>query len=211
MTLALAHRTAALGRHAGVLGLTLLLALPATACDGLFEDDPLAGDRSSSQPVLVTSLTSAAQVRDLYAAEAVTPEGALKVWLTCAIMMTSRNLNEYRLGRGLIGELTLPHQGNPEWYTLYSQRTFLGRLDSHPHTFRSYAVGATPTNGYAMDPNAWQLNVASSAADASRGWRVSITSGGADSPRPVYLRQGDDGLWYVNEYANVYVDVRPPL
>jgi hypothetical protein len=39
-----------------------------------------------------------------------------------------------------------------------------------------------------------------------------VRSGGADNARPVYLKQSEQsGLWYVNDWSNLYVDIRPPV
>lgn len=200
------------GRGVAIVALALLAG--AAGCDeltGAGSDDIFADGRSNSAAVVVSSLTSADAVRSRYAAEATTPEGAVKMWLTMTLMASSRNLSEHRRGRDLLGELTPQLQGEPSpWWTRNSTSTFADRLNTKPYIFGSYAVGANPTNGYAIDANDWTLNVESSAQDNfGRGWRVSIRSGGADSSRPVYLMQQGD-LWYVNEFANTYVDIRPP-
>ncbi|MCA9519202.1 MAG: hypothetical protein KC635_29910, partial [Myxococcales bacterium] len=194
--------------------LVLALALAAARCDsagdGASADDPMAGARTTSAPLVVASLPTADAVRALYATEAKTPEGAMKVWLTAALMTASPNLDEHRRGRALLGELTLQLQGDPTpWWERNSQTTFADRLNHNAYIFRSYAEGATPDNGYAMDGDAWTLAVDSSREDDfDRGWRLAVVSGGADSPRPVYLKQVGE-LWYVNEFANVYLDIRP--
>ena len=63
-----------------------------------------------------------------------------------------------------------------------------------------------------MDPADFALRIHASRADAhGRGWQVQLASSGADSPRPVYLRQGSQsGLWLVDGFANVYLGIRPP-
>lgn len=197
-----------------VTTLAVLIALPLTGCDvanSLGGGDSFSEGRSNSAPVVVTSLPSADAVRALYSQSATTPEGALKVWLTVTIMTASPNLGEHLRGRALLTELTPSLQGDPSpWWSRNSTDMFVSRLNTKGYIFYSYAVGATPANDYALDPNDWALNVESSRQDDyGRGWRVAIRSGGADSPRPVYLTQ-QNGLWYVDQFNNVYVDIRPP-
>ncbi len=142
-----------------------------------------------------------------------TPDGALQLWFEGAFLYADPATRD--LGRRVLEHLTLPFKGDPTWDERPSNQLFASRLrdPAHHHIFRSYARGATPANGYAVDPAAFELRVRSSRADGhGRGWRVLLESSGADSPRPVYLRQGSDsGLWFVDGFANVYVGVRPPL
>jgi len=201
------------------LSVTLAVTLSSTVvgCDELTSSlgggggDDFSDGRTNSAATLVTSLPSKDAVRAAYNQSATTPEGAVKVWLTVVMMATSGNLSEHLRGRELLTELTPDLQGDPSpWWERTSTDRFVERINTKAYIFGSYAVGATPANGYALDPNGWQLNVESSAQDGyGRGWRVSIRSGGADTSRPVYLQQ-IDGLWYIDEFANVYVDIRPP-
>lgn len=141
-----------------------------------------------------------------------TPDGALKLWFEGLFLYSDPASRD--LGRRVLQHLTLPFKDDPTWDERPSNLLFAGRLrdPAFSHIFRSYAKGATPANGYAMDPVAFELEIRSSRSDAhGRGWRVLLASSGADSPRPVYLKQSSQsGLWFVDGFANVYVGVRPP-
>ncbi len=155
--------------------------------------------------------TTVEELKERHAAQASTPEAALKLWFDSVFATMNRETGEE--GAAMLGYLTIPYKDSPQWYRQSSARTFVERIKERPHIFRSYAKGSSPTNGYAMDPNNYELEVVSCMADSSgRGWAVVIRSSGADSPRPVYLKKSDQtGLYYVDTFSNVYVDVRPPV
>lgn len=89
--------------------------------------------------------------------------------------------------------------------------TFASRLKdpSYHHIFRSYAQGTSPQNSYQMNPDNYQLMFLSSRQETDFV-RVAIKSTGADNPRTVHVKQFEDGLWYVINNHNTYVEVRPP-
>jgi hypothetical protein len=147
-----------------------------------------------------------------HAAEGTTPEGALKVWLDATLLWGVGDEADRAVAAEVIQYLTIPLKESDNWPTLPTNRTFVGQMEGEQYIFRSYAVGATPENEYAMDPANWQLNVKQVHEPGPRGTRVDIVSGGADSPRPVYMKQSEQtGLWYLNVWANTYVGIRKPI
>ncbi len=151
----------------------------------------------------------------LIAAEAVegaTPEGALALWFDAVYLYMDEDTRNQ--GREALTFLTIPFKDESGWEKLPSYRIFVSRMQdpAYAHIFRSYAVGTSPENAYSMDPKNFELNVVESAEDThGRGWRVLVRSSGADSPRPVYMKKSTStGLWYVSEFGNVYVGIRPP-
>jgi hypothetical protein len=141
-----------------------------------------------------------------------TPEGALELWFEALFLYLEPESRE--VGRAGLQHLTISLRDDDGWERRPSSSRFVSRMrdPSHHHIFRSYAEGATPENGYAMDPESFQLRIEESSRDAhGRGWKVLLRSSGADNPRPVYLRRSTtSGLWFVDGFANVYVGIRPP-
>ncbi len=141
------------------------------------------------------------------------PQGAVKNFLdACFVYM---NPETRSAGREMLQYLTIPLKSDANWDRLPSNRLFAERLtdERYAHVWRSYAVGATPANGYAMDPNEWELNFERTHRhdDDERGLQVYLRSGGADAPRVVYVLQSTQtDLWYVNIWNSLFVDVRPP-
>ena len=137
------------------------------------------------------------------------PAAALAVWLEAAILAGDPKTRD--AGEAAIGALTVPFRDGQPWQQRSTARTFHDRLRTHPHVFRSYFDRATPENAYT--PTApLTLRVVSSADDGERGHRVVVASGGADLPRPVHLRKSRlDGRFYVDSFANLYLEVRPAL
>ncbi len=141
-----------------------------------------------------------------------TPEGALALWFDAVYLYMDEGTRDE--GREALTFLTIPFKDEPGWEKRPSYRIFVERLrdPAYAHIFRSYAVGTSPENAYSMDPQNFELNVVESAEDRhGRGQRVLLRSSGADSARPVYMKKSTStGLWYVSEFGNVYVGIRPP-
>jgi len=79
------------------------------------------------------------------------------------------------------------------------------------HLPRSYFAGATAKNDYTpsqpytvvVSDNAYSFGTAGTA-------RLFVKCGGADSPRPITLRQAKDGKWYLWEHSSLLVGIRAP-
>ena len=141
------------------------------------------------------------------------PQGAVKCFLdACFVYMNPETRD---VGRQMLGYLAMPLWGDAAWDTSAGHRLFVERLrgPEFAHIWRSYAVGATPQNGYQMDPDNWRLNFerTNQLDGDARGLQVYLRSGGADMPRVVYVLQSDQsGLWHVNDWFQLFVGVRPP-
>ena len=75
----------------------------------------------------------------------------------------------------------------------------------------SYFNGAGPGNDY-TPPKPHTVTAAENPYSyANQGYAtLYIKSGGADSPRPVTLRQAKDGKWFLWEYSSLLLDIRAP-
>ena len=75
----------------------------------------------------------------------------------------------------------------------------------------SYFSGASPENNYAPSSPYTVTAGENPYSYTNQGHAtLYIKSGGADSPRPVTLRQAKDGKWYLWEYSSLLLDVRAP-
>ena len=141
-----------------------------------------------------------------------TPEGAVKCFLdACFVYM---NPETRAAGREMIQFLAIPLKSNPDWET--GEALFVARMTdpAYAHVWRSYAAGTTPENGYLMDPDNWELNFERTHREEGddRGTQVYLRSSGADNPRVVYVKQSTTtGLWYLNIWNTLFVDIRPPV
>ena len=91
-------------------------------------------------------------------------------------------------------------------FSLFAQRM---RDTKYQHIFRSFAEGTSPENDYSMDPNSYQLMMGE-LVESTGYMRLFLYSSGADSPRPIWVKQFDDGLWYVINVVSTYAGVREP-
>lgn len=75
---------------------------------------------------------------------------------------------------------------------------------------RSYFEGAVPENNY-MPSEPYTVTVKTGAYSYEQEGYVKlfITSGGADSPRPITLRSKGD-KWYLWEYSSVLLGIKAP-
>ncbi len=135
-----------------------------------------------------------------------TPEGALKMFFDavfCYIDPAKRDE-----GRKMLATIMHTEEG---WDRRPSNATFASRLKdtNYHHIFRSFAKGTSPENGYAMNPDDYELLIASKSPESDY-LRVLVDSTGADSHRITWVKQYPDGKWYVINCAGLYVGVRPP-
>jgi len=81
------------------------------------------------------------------------------------------------------------------------------------YALRSYVQGTGPENGYRLPERPYRVvcsaNPYSGDLDAGQ-FKVFVASSGADSPRPVTLRRGEDGLWRAAEWSSLLLGVREP-
>ena len=140
-----------------------------------------------------------------YQQEGRTPEGAVKLYFEAVFCY--------------INEATRAEGSKMVRYALHYDRpieqsrnlaTFAERLrdPERHHIFRSFAAGTSPENDYRMSPDNFNLVVTRKTQE--QGYlRLFLRSSGADSPRPVWVKEFD-GLWYMINNASTYVEVRPP-
>ena len=75
----------------------------------------------------------------------------------------------------------------------------------------SYFVGATPQNEYTpSQPYTIIVSENPYSYDQQGYVKLFIKSGGADSGRPITMRQAKDGRWYLWEYSSMLLDIRAP-
>jgi hypothetical protein len=90
-------------------------------------------------------------------------------------------------------------------------RDLLRIARAKPYIARSYLIGAAPDNGYQpAEPFGVRWQPHAQPSPSSDRVRVMLHSSGADTPRPVTLRKGSDGIWKVDEASSLFVGVRPP-
>ena len=153
--------------------------------------------------------TSLEQYQGQIAAKATEPKAALKLWMDAIYVYTGGNKE---LGRQLITAMIK----DKDWPLTMSY--FVDALNNHPHIFASYAKGATPDNGYTMDPTNYQLVFQGEPnlhpfADYEEGRVVKLTivSGGTELPRPVFLERNRLGQYKLREFSSLCVGVQPPV
>lgn len=147
-----------------------------------------------------------AEYKERYRTVGKTPQGAVRMYfdaLYCYIDPARKEEGAKMLRYSL-------HE-RQNWERSPAWGTFASRLKdpSYHHIFRSYAQGTSPQNSYQMNPDNYQLMFLSSRQETDFV-RVAIKSTGADNPRTVHVKQFEDGLWYVINNHNTYVEVRPP-
>ena len=140
-----------------------------------------------------------------YQQEGRTPEGAVKLYFEAVFCY--------------INEATRAEGSKMVRYALHYDRpieqsrnlaTFAERLrdPERQHIFRSFAAGTSPENDYRMSPDNFNLVVTRKTQE--QGYlRLFLRSSGADSPRPVWVKEFD-GLWYTINNSSTYLEVRPP-
>ena len=133
-----------------------------------------------------------------------TPEKISALFL-CALSLFDRNMADGVSAMNLLR--------GPKPMTPYDAQFLRDRLRGKAYLPLAYFEGATPQNGY--KPNTpYVLNVLSDPRpqDIEPGYlRVFLKTAGADSPRPMKLRQkASTGEWFLWEYSSILSGIRIP-
>ncbi|NMA18856.1 MAG: hypothetical protein GX939_08975 [Clostridiaceae bacterium] len=108
------------------------------------------------------------------------------------------------------GEEMLNVLKGPKPLNAFDKQFLRDRLTGKDYVPRSYLKGTSPENDYEPSkPYVIEIleNPYSFANDGSA--KLYIRSSGADSPRPIVLRQNKDGTWYLFENL-LLADIRKP-
>ncbi len=142
------------------------------------------------------------EMKQRMAQQAEDPVAAVKLWFEALFVY----MEDSKTGSDMISLVMY----EPAWDAPANQ-IFVDRLNERPWIFRSYAQGTRPQDGYRMDPDDFELVVTEVRGEPEDGTvRIFLRSSGADNPRPIVMRKGDDGLFRAYLYSPIYVGVRPP-
>ncbi len=100
----------------------------------------------------------------------------------------------------------------PRPMTPYDTQFLRDRLYDKPYLPLAYFQGATPQNNYQPDiPYMLDIRSDSRPQDVESGYiRVFLKTTGADSPRPIKLRQKGN-QWFLWEYSSILTGIRIPV
>jgi hypothetical protein len=86
---------------------------------------------------------------------------------------------------------------------------YIGQFKEDKNIARSY-VGADWQEDYRFDKNNLTMTVTRDDEVDEKTRKIFIHSGGADSPRPVTVKQNKHGQWKLTNYGSLCVGVRKP-
>ena len=161
---------------------------------------------SSYEPYYSGLPANYAEFRDRCQSACQSPYGAAKMFFDAVFCyMDPRTRSE---GSKMLRFVMHEKQGwerSPN-FSMFAQRM---RDPKQQHIFRSFAEGTSPDNDYSMDPNNYRLMMGE-LVESTGYLRLFLYSSGSDSPRPIWVKQFDDGLWYVINVVSTYAGVREP-
>ena len=161
---------------------------------------------SSYEPYYSGLPANYAEFRDRCQSACQSPYGAAKMFFDAVFCyMEPRTRSE---GSKMLRFIMHEKQGwerSPN-FSLFAQRM---RDPKYQHIFRSFAEGTSPENDYSMDPNSYRLMMGE-LVESTGYLRLFLYSSGSDSARPIWVKQFDDGLWYVINVVSTYAGVREP-
>lgn len=127
---------------------------------------------------------------------------------TCALFLIALELyiKDKEAGIAAVNVLRGPRPLNN-----YDMQFLRDRLRDKAYLPLAYFEGAVPENNYTPTaPLTVDVFPDSRAQDIEEGYiRMFLKTAGADSPRPIKLRQ-KDGLWYLWEYSSILSGIRIP-
>lgn len=124
----------------------------------------------------------------------------------CALNLFDRNREDGTAAMNLLR--------GPRPMTPYDIQFLRDRLRGKPYLPLAYFDGATAQNGYTPNkPYVLQVLPDTRPQDVEEGYaRVFLKTAGADSPRPIKLRQKPStGEWFLWEYSSVLSGIRIPV
>lgn len=141
------------------------------------------------------------------ATEATTAQGAAKLWFDAALV--------YETTDPILGaKLLTIMMKDKQWAS--SMPYLLDTLRLRPYVLRSYIKGATPEQAYAINADAYELNVRDMSLQPFTQFpegkivRLMVQSGGAATPRFLDLERAGNGLYVVRNPGPLCVLIRPP-
>lgn len=127
---------------------------------------------------------------------------------TCALFLIALELYIKDKDAGIAAVNVLR---GPRLLNNYDIQFLRDRLRGKNYLPLAYFEGAVPENNYTpTEPLTVDVLPDSSPQDVEEGYiRMFLKTAGADSPRPIKLRQ-KDGLWYLWEYSSILSGIRIP-
>ena len=127
--------------------------------------------------------------------------------------MTVTALCVYALSKdvtvAMLNHLRGPNQMTPRDISFLAER--MSQNKKAGFIGASYFNGANPGNNYTPSEPYTVTASENPYSYSEQGYAtLFIKSGGADSPRPVKLRQAKDSKWYLWEYSSLLLDIRAP-
>jgi hypothetical protein len=146
---------------------------------------------------------------------ATTPEGGAVAFVVATIMY----VNNPTVGRQAIiiqsdKNLLSPSEKGYKGFDLSSSSDFLVKqLDQKKYIPNSYVLGTSNAKAYDLGaaPYKFDLSTNQFSKGTDGTMKIFVACSGADTPRPVTLRQNDKGVWKAAEYSSLFVGVRAPV
>ena len=169
----------------------------------------VSGSSSGSNRVVPVTFTSMPETLAEFTA---LPQAAMQTPFDTAALFIAA-LCVYPLSKdesvAMISHLKGPTPMTPHDKSFLKDR--MSQNNKAPFLGASYFDGATPKNEYSpTEP--YTVTVSENPYSYSNeGYaKLFIKSGGADSARPITMRQAKDGKWYLWEYSSLLVDILSP-
>ena len=154
--------------------------------------------------IIIQKIPESLQEFEALAAGQRTPEKISALFL-CALSLFDRNMADGVSAMNLLR--------GPKPMTPYDAQFLRDRLRGKAYLPLAYFAGATPENGY-TPRTPYRLNVLADPRpqDLEPGYlRVFLRTAGADSPRPMKLRQKPStGEWFLWEYSSILSGICVP-
>jgi hypothetical protein len=141
-----------------------------------------------------------------YAEQGTNAEAVAKIWFE-GIYMLLLNKNESK-GEAVMSMVMV--QDN--WKTAAGTMTiFRDKLANKPYIFSSYIKGTKVDDGYSTEGKPQEIEITKTQEQPDGRFKLFVKTSGADTPRPITLiKEKTTGLWLVEEFSSIFVDVLKP-
>ncbi len=192
-----------------VIPVGLLLSVPTANASGDACQSTTSGTCTTPPNPIPTSFNEFLKLRDNVAT---TPWGGLSIWLHgLLVQKDNRKLGLKMLMVGTsFSRLIDGKRYKKKDFTSSDLRTFES-FNRQPYCANNYVVGATPDNGYSIDPGSVQFELKYTPKDITEAKaKIFVCSEGTPSCRPVHLTKNSRGIWKVENFSSLMMGCMKP-
>ncbi len=144
-----------------------------------------------------------------------TPQGGVLMFIVALNMYAKNNSEGTKALVLAIDKRYLTLNRKSGMYKNHSIRNFFAfnKVRNKPYIARSYITSTSPQNNYAVGEAPYTVKMFTTAHSFYHKGRIRImvSCSGADSERPITVKQNSKGIWKAYEYSTMILGIKDPV